>query len=129
MLLIYQAIYLNKTFWYRVCRFIHERLTIHELQQYYPGLHDLEATYIELTQNNRIDLNVDLSGIKNYDAVMSYGCKTIATTYNNYYEENFENIIANYFIHITKTNFPVICFLLIFYLLHTNKLCLTYTKF
>ncbi|KAL0073156.1 hypothetical protein F4703DRAFT_1721494, partial [Phycomyces blakesleeanus] len=52
-----------------------------------------------------VNLTVSLNGLKNYGAVVSSACMTIATTYNNYYVEKFENIIANYFIYITRTNF------------------------
>ncbi|KAL0083905.1 hypothetical protein F4703DRAFT_1737901, partial [Phycomyces blakesleeanus] len=52
-----------------------------------------------------VNLTVNLNGLKNYGAVVSSACKTIAITYNNYYVENFENIIANYFMYIKRTNF------------------------
>ncbi|KAL0087488.1 hypothetical protein J3Q64DRAFT_1638466, partial [Phycomyces blakesleeanus] len=54
-----------------------------------------------------VNLTVNLNGLKNYGAVVSSACKTIAITYNNYYVENFENIIANYFMYIKRTNFRV----------------------
>ncbi|KAI7908316.1 uncharacterized protein BX663DRAFT_557456 [Cokeromyces recurvatus] len=41
--------------------------------------------------------------LKNYGQSLSTACETVATTYNNYYVENFENIISNYFIYTLRT--------------------------
>ncbi|ORE03062.1 hypothetical protein BCV72DRAFT_316222, partial [Rhizopus microsporus var. microsporus] len=51
-------------------------------------------------------LFVEENGLKNYGQSLSAACKTVATSYNNYYIENFENIICNYFIYILKRKYP-----------------------
>lgn len=97
----------DQTFWYRVCRVIYGRLTIENLQGYYPRLQHIQTVYEELIQADGVNLTVNLNGLQNYGIVISSACKTIATTYNNYYVENFERIIANYFIYITRSEFRV----------------------
>ncbi|KAI8980985.1 hypothetical protein BDB01DRAFT_851402 [Pilobolus umbonatus] len=44
-------------------------------------------------------------GLKNYGQSLSAACETVATTYNNYYTENFENIICIYFIYALRTQY------------------------
>ncbi|KAI7898094.1 uncharacterized protein BX663DRAFT_443775, partial [Cokeromyces recurvatus] len=44
--------------------------------------------------------------LKSYEQSLSTACETVATTYNNYYVENFENIICNYFIYTLRTKYP-----------------------
>ncbi|KAI9476218.1 MAG: hypothetical protein EXX96DRAFT_540759 [Benjaminiella poitrasii] len=98
----------EQNFWYRVCRVIFGRLTIQQQQLFYPNVENLEDTYQTLTQVDGVNLNVNLNGITNYGEVVSSACETIATCYNNYYVENFENILANYFIYIIRVNFGIL---------------------
>ncbi|PHZ13402.1 uncharacterized protein RHIMIDRAFT_305406 [Rhizopus microsporus ATCC 52813] len=51
-------------------------------------------------------LFVEENGLKNYGQSLSAACETVALSYNNYYIENFENIICNYFIYILKRKYP-----------------------
>ncbi|OAD70934.1 hypothetical protein PHYBLDRAFT_182362 [Phycomyces blakesleeanus NRRL 1555(-)] len=66
---------------------LYGRLTIVEFQHHYPRLQHLQTLYTELIQTNEVNLTVNLNGLKNYGAVVSSACKTIAITYNNYYNE------------------------------------------
>ncbi|CEG75968.1 hypothetical protein RMATCC62417_10931 [Rhizopus microsporus] len=54
---------------------------------------------------NGVNLHVALNGITNYDEVVPSACETIATCCNNYYVENFENILAKCFIYIIRANY------------------------
>ncbi|OAD70894.1 hypothetical protein PHYBLDRAFT_182351 [Phycomyces blakesleeanus NRRL 1555(-)] len=65
---------------------LYGRLTIVEFQHHYPRLQHLQTLYTELIQTNEVNLTVNLNGLKNYGAVVSSACKTIAITYNNYYD-------------------------------------------
>ncbi|KAI8329114.1 hypothetical protein BC941DRAFT_333663, partial [Chlamydoabsidia padenii] len=49
-----------------------------------------------------INILVPLNNLRNYDQIVSTACVTLATCYNNYYVENFESIVANYFINSIK---------------------------
>ncbi|EIE86300.1 hypothetical protein RO3G_11011 [Rhizopus delemar RA 99-880] len=53
-----------------------------------------------------VNLTVARDGISNYGQVIATTCETIATSCNNYYVENFQNIAANYFIYMISTAFP-----------------------
>lgn len=68
----------------------------------------LTSSFVELsaTMNNG-SLFVPENGLKNYGQSLSAACETVATTYNNYYIENFENIICNYFIYAVRTKYLV----------------------
>ncbi|KAI8092428.1 uncharacterized protein B0P05DRAFT_577272 [Gilbertella persicaria] len=74
-------------------------------QKYSYHIPYLHETWDELNDSDDIDLLVKIQGIKNYGQVLSTACETIATCYNNYYIENFENIISNYFIYKLRTSF------------------------
>lgn len=52
-------------------------------------------TWNELSNMEGVNLTVARGGISNYGQVISTPCETIATSYTNYYVENFT---ANYFI-------------------------------
>lgn len=67
----------------------------------------LAAMWNELNSFEGVNLTVARDGITNYGQVISSVCETIATSYNNYYIENFHNIIANYFIYMIIDAFPV----------------------
>ncbi|KAI8078183.1 uncharacterized protein B0P05DRAFT_470570 [Gilbertella persicaria] len=98
--------FFQQNFWYSVCRLINGNMEIGEFVQKYsyhiPHLHE---TWDELNDSDDIDLLVKTQGIKNYGQVSSTACETIATCYNNYYIENFENTISNYFIYKLRTSF------------------------
>ncbi|KAI7900005.1 uncharacterized protein BX663DRAFT_172057 [Cokeromyces recurvatus] len=74
-------------------------------QKYFQHIPHLHETWDELNNFNNIDLLVETQGIKNYGQVLLTACEAIATCYNNYYIENFENIISNYFIYKLRSSF------------------------
>ncbi|RCH89815.1 hypothetical protein CU097_010872 [Rhizopus azygosporus] len=51
-------------------------------------------------------LFVEENGLRNYGQSLSTACETVTTSYNNYYIENFENIICNYFIYSLRRKYP-----------------------
>ncbi|PHZ12243.1 uncharacterized protein RHIMIDRAFT_238058 [Rhizopus microsporus ATCC 52813] len=67
----------------------------------------LADTWNELSNMEGVNLTVARNGISNYGQVISTTCETIATSYNNYYVESFQNTTANYFIYTISTTFPV----------------------
>lgn len=67
----------------------------------------LADTWNELSNMEGVNLTVARDGISNYGQVIATTCETIATSCNNYYVENFQNIAANYFIYMISTAFPV----------------------
>lgn len=67
----------------------------------------LTSSFVELSATMNGSLFVPENGLKNYGQSLSAACETVATTYNNYYIENFENIICNYFIYALRTKYSV----------------------
>ncbi|KAG2201204.1 hypothetical protein INT47_013015 [Mucor saturninus] len=65
----------------------------------------LISSFAELSATMNGNLFVPENGLKNYGQSLSTACETVAITYNNYYIENFENIICNYFIYALKTKY------------------------
>ncbi|KAI7903138.1 uncharacterized protein BX663DRAFT_568118 [Cokeromyces recurvatus] len=53
----------------------------------------LTSSFVELSATLNGSLFVPENRLKNYGQFLPTACETIATTYNNYYVENFENII------------------------------------
>ncbi|CEG82063.1 hypothetical protein RMATCC62417_16189 [Rhizopus microsporus] len=74
-------------------------------QSKYAHILHLADTWQELNSLDGENLTVAKEGLTNYGQVLSAACETIATSYNNYYIENFQNIVANYFIFMIKTVF------------------------
>ncbi|KAI7884443.1 uncharacterized protein EV154DRAFT_554865 [Mucor mucedo] len=70
-------------------------------------LPQLISSFAGLSATMNGNLFVPENGLKNYGQSLSTACETVATTYNNYYIENFENIICNYFIYALKTKYAV----------------------
>ncbi|GAA5813969.1 hypothetical protein MFLAVUS_007459 [Mucor flavus] len=62
-------------------------------------------SFVELSATMNGSLFVPENGLKNYGQSLSAACETVATTYNNYYTEKFENIICNYFIYALRTKY------------------------
>ncbi|EPB92469.1 hypothetical protein HMPREF1544_00767 [Mucor circinelloides 1006PhL] len=54
----------------------------------------LASSFVNLSATTNGSLFVSENGLKNYGQSLSTACETIATTYSNYYIENFENIIS-----------------------------------
>ncbi|OAD68502.1 hypothetical protein PHYBLDRAFT_173492 [Phycomyces blakesleeanus NRRL 1555(-)] len=72
------------------------------LPHHYPRLQHLQALYTEPMQTNGVNLTVSLNGLKNYGAVVSSACMTIATTYNNCYYLSImaiENIVYEHLLY------------------------------
>lgn len=99
--------FFQQNFWYSICRVVNENLSIAQLQSKYPQILFLADTWTELHGIEGIDLSVKKDGLTNYGQVLSTACESIATCYNNYYIENFQDIIAKYFIYMVRTAFPV----------------------
>ncbi|KAI7899815.1 uncharacterized protein BX663DRAFT_563531 [Cokeromyces recurvatus] len=66
----------------------------------------LTSSFVELSATLNGSLFVPENRLKNYGQFLPTACETIATTYNNYYVENFENIICNYFIYTLRAKYP-----------------------
>lgn len=99
--------FFQQNFWYSLCRVVCEQLSVHEFQRKYPHIYYLEGIWTELNNLQGVCLNVAKDGITNYGQILSSACESTSTCYNNYYIENFENIICNYFIYIICNKFPV----------------------
>ncbi|KAI7907123.1 uncharacterized protein BX663DRAFT_128779 [Cokeromyces recurvatus] len=79
-----------------------------DLQKQNLDVVQLTSSFVELSATINGSLFVPENRLKNYGQSLSTACETVATTYNNYYVENFENIICNYFIYTLRTKYPVI---------------------
>ncbi|KAI7892583.1 uncharacterized protein EV154DRAFT_418291, partial [Mucor mucedo] len=79
---------------------------IKDFQLKYAKIHHLEDVWMELNNLEGVNLNVEKDGLKNYGQVLATACETTTTCYNNYYIENFQNIICNYFIYMICKEFP-----------------------
>lgn len=98
----------QQNFWCSVCRLVNGNITSNNFaQKYSPRIPHLEEMWNELNNIEAISMRVELDGLKNYAQVLSTACETIATCYNNYYVEIFENIISNYFIYMLRNAFSV----------------------
>ncbi len=67
----------------------------------------LTSSFVELSATINGSLFVTENRLKDYGQSLLTTCETVATTYNDYYVENFENIISNYFIYTLRTKYPV----------------------
>jgi hypothetical protein len=97
----------DRNFWYRVCRLIYQNITIDELQRMYPALPGIEAAFNHMQSLENVNLLVEKGDLVGYGQIVSSACETVATTYNNFYVENFENYIGNYFIYKLKVEYDV----------------------
>ncbi|KAG2194569.1 hypothetical protein INT47_006528, partial [Mucor saturninus] len=98
--------FFQQNFWYSLCRVVCKQLSIKDFQLKYATIHYLEDAWMELNNLEGVNLNVEKDGLKNYGQVLATACETTATCYNNYYIENFQNIICNYFIYMIFKEFP-----------------------
>ncbi|KAI7897334.1 uncharacterized protein EV154DRAFT_475654 [Mucor mucedo] len=80
-------------------------LVFQNFQSQYPLIPRLVEVWDELNGVEGVNLTVDKGNLILYGQVVSSACESIATCYNNYYIENFENIIANYFIYMIRQAF------------------------
>lgn len=99
--------FFQQNFWYSICRVVNKRFSIQQLQSKYSHILFLEETWTELSGIEDVDLMVEQDNLKNYGQVLSAACQTMATCYNNYYIEGFQNIVANYFIYMVRDTFWV----------------------
>ncbi|KAI8061405.1 hypothetical protein BDF21DRAFT_455741 [Thamnidium elegans] len=95
----------EKNFWYRVCRLIYGKITIEELQNFYPRLPGIQEAYNHLQALENVNLLVEREGLVGYGQIVSSACDTVATAYNNFYVENYETYIGNYFIYRLKQEY------------------------
>ena len=97
----------DQKFWYKVCRLIYQNIRVDELQRMYPRLPDIEETFNRLQSLENVNLLVEKNNLVGYGQIVSSACQTIATAYNNFYVENFEHYIGNYFIYKLKVEYAV----------------------
>lgn len=97
----------DKNFWYRICRLIYGNINIGEIQRLYPRLPGIEAAYNHLQALDNVNLFVEKGGLVGYGQIVSSACDTVATAYNNFYVENYETYIGNYFIYRLKRQYTV----------------------
>jgi hypothetical protein len=97
----------EKNFWYRVCRLIYGNIRIEELQNFYPRLPGIQEAYNRLQMLDNVDLSVEKQGLVGYGQIVSSACDTVATAYNNFYVENYETYVGNYFIFRLKQEYTV----------------------
>ncbi|KAG2209822.1 hypothetical protein INT47_001971 [Mucor saturninus] len=88
-----------------VCRAVHQNLSVQNFQSQYPLIPHLAKVWDEINGVEGVNLTVDKGNLTLYGQVVSSACESIATCYNNYYIENFENIIANIFIYMIRKAF------------------------
>ncbi|KAI7899455.1 uncharacterized protein BX663DRAFT_441175 [Cokeromyces recurvatus] len=79
-------------------------------QKYSPQIPFFEETWTELNNIEGVSLRIEVEGLKNYGQVLFTACETVSTCYNNYYMENFENIVSNYFIYMLHGAFSSIVY-------------------
>ncbi|KAI7865456.1 uncharacterized protein EV154DRAFT_557220 [Mucor mucedo] len=72
---------LKQNFWYSVCRVVYQNLSVQNFQSHYPPTPHLAEVWDELNGVEGVNLTVD--------------------------KENFENIIANYFIYMIRQAFHI----------------------
>ncbi|ORE06341.1 hypothetical protein BCV72DRAFT_329039 [Rhizopus microsporus var. microsporus] len=71
----------------------------------YPRLPDIEAVFNLLQSLENVNMLVERNNLVGYGQIISSACETVATTYNNFYAENFEQYIGNYFIYKLKVEY------------------------
>lgn len=99
--------FFQQNFWYSLCRVIYKNLTVDEFQKQYDKIRYLAETWSEIHSIEGVNLVVPKNGVKNFGQIISTACESTATSYNNYYIENFQNITSNYFIYMIRSEFPV----------------------
>lgn len=100
--------FFQQNFWYSLCRLINENISIDVFKQKYSlNVPHLEEAWSELSSLEGVVMTVQKEGLTNYGQVLSTACESIATCYNNFYIENFENVVLNYFIYMISKEFQV----------------------
>lgn len=100
--------FFQQNFWYSLCRLINENMTIDSFKQkYISHIPHLEEIWTELRGLADVSMIVKKEGLTNYDLVLASACENVATCYNNFYIENYENVVSNYFIYMICTEFQV----------------------
>ncbi|KAI7893257.1 uncharacterized protein EV154DRAFT_583715 [Mucor mucedo] len=74
-------------------------------QKYISHIPHLEEIWTELSGIEGVSMFVQKEGLTNYGQVIASACKNVATCYDNFYIENFENIVSNYFIYMIRAEF------------------------
>ncbi|KAI8984780.1 hypothetical protein BDF20DRAFT_999711 [Mycotypha africana] len=65
-----------------------------------------ETYYTLLIHYHEVNLSVYCGYLAYYGQIVSSACITLATTYENYYVENFEDTVAKYFIYYRRLYYP-----------------------
>ncbi|KAG2209788.1 hypothetical protein INT47_001936 [Mucor saturninus] len=98
--------FFQQNFWYSLCRLINENMSIESFKQkYISHIPHLEEIWTELSGLEGVSMLVKKEGLTNYGQVLASACENVATCYNNFYTENFENIVSNYFIYMIRAEF------------------------
>ncbi|KAI7906441.1 uncharacterized protein BX663DRAFT_428153 [Cokeromyces recurvatus] len=71
---------------------------VHDILAKYNHVSWLADAFSDLANIPNVQLFVDENKLKNYGQSLATACETVAVNWNNYYIENFENIICNYFV-------------------------------
>ncbi|GAA5813215.1 hypothetical protein MFLAVUS_006689 [Mucor flavus] len=97
--------FFDQNFWYTITRVIRGSSDEERPADQNLDVALLASSFVELSATTNGSLFVPENGLKNYGQSLSAACETVVTTYNNYYIENFENIICNYFIYALRTKY------------------------
>lgn len=97
----------EQNFWYTICRLVYGNITIDHVQNIYPRLANISTAFNELQKMDNINLLVERNNLVGYGHVISSACETVATSYSNFYVENHEKYVANYFIYRLKMLYTV----------------------
>ena len=95
----------TQNFWYSICMLIFGNLSSQELQAKYSSVLNLAHAFDQYFQDYPLSIR-PLAGLKGYSQCLSAACITVATTYNNYYVENYEEKLIQYLFFKVVTRFP-----------------------
>ncbi|KAI8984400.1 hypothetical protein BDF20DRAFT_911502 [Mycotypha africana] len=97
----------EQNFWYTVCRVVYGSARIEDVEARYPEMTGFaEAYYTLLIHHHEVNLSVYCGYLAYYGQIVSSASITLATTYENYYVENFEDTVAKYFIYYLRLHYP-----------------------
>ncbi|KAI8970488.1 hypothetical protein BDF20DRAFT_127837 [Mycotypha africana] len=105
----------EQNFWYTVCRVVYGSARIEDVEARYPEMTGFAEAYYTLSiHHQEVNLSVYCGYLAYYGQIVSSACITLATTYENYYVENFEDTVAKYFIYYLRLHYPMNIYLSIY---------------
>ncbi|KAG1639716.1 hypothetical protein G6F44_007556 [Rhizopus delemar] len=115
--------FFQQNFWYSLCRLINENISIDVFKQKYSShIPYLEEVWNELSGLEGVSMVVNKEGLTNYGQDLSTACESVATCYNNFYIENFGNVVNSYCIYMIRKEFPDLKMPLIKYIVYNHVL-------